>query len=183
MTTVSVKQIRARHFAIGLLMICSFLFSGCESLGRINQRLTQIVAKQPLARSAGGQYATTNTYLRSLEISNPSERVLAALAQLPEHDAMMFIAPPRNPEIELTYRVIASLSWPREVGALHCSLGDAIVRQPELLFQPRPEKRIRWLLFYRINPPVGLKPAMEIGPHLKLVPLEEMKEWIFYCRQ
>lgn len=139
-----------------------------------------VAAKQPLARSSGGQYATTDTYLRSLEIPNASERVLAAVAHLPENDAMMFIAPSRTPEIELTYRVIASLSWPREVGALHCRLGDATVPKPELLFQPRKEKQVRWLFFYRISPPAGAKSVTEIGPHLKLVPIEEAKEWTSY---
>jgi len=163
------------------LIFGGVLFSGCESLFKVNQQMTNVVARQPLARSAGGPYATTDTYLRSLEIPNPSERVLAAVAQLPENDAMMFIAPGRTPEIELTYRVIASLSWPREVGALHCRLGDATTSEPELLFQPRKEKRIRWLFFYRTSPPAGSKSVTEIGPHLKLVPIEEAKEWTSYC--
>lgn len=167
--------------AIVLLVIgCCFL-SSCESLSKANQHLTRLIAQKPLARSAGGQYATTDTYLRSLEIPKPSARLLAVVAQLPENDAMMFIAPSRTPEIELTYRVIASLSWPREVGALHCHPGDAKKHPPELLFQPRREKQIRWLLFYRISPPAGLKSVTEIGPHLKLIPLEEAKEWISYC--
>ena len=163
------------------LIFGSVLFSSCESLFKVNQKLTNVVARQPMARSAGGPYATSDTYLRSLEIPNPSERVLTAMAQVPENDAMMFIAPSRTPEIELTYRVIASLSWPREVGALHCRLGDATTIKSELLFQPRQEKQIRWLFFYRTSPPAGSKSVTEIGPHLKLVPIEEPKELSSYC--
>lgn len=181
MTIDEVKKQWLKVSAIGLLMTGGIIFSSCESLSKINQRLINIVAKQPMARSAGGQYATTDTYLRSLEIQKPSERVLATVAQLPGNDAIIFVAPSRTPEIELTYRVIASLSWPREVGALHCSLGDASGRQPELLFQPRKEKQIRWLFFYRISPPAESKSVTEIGPHLKLVPIEEAKEWTSYC--
>lgn len=181
MTIDEVKKRWLKVAAVGVLAACCCLFSACESLSKANQRLTDVAAKQPLARSAGGQYATTDTYLRSLEIPKPSERVLSAVAQLPENDAMMFVAPSRTSEIELTYRVIASLSWPREVGALHCRLGDANNLQPELLFQPRKEKQIRWLFFYRTSPPAASKSVTEIGPHLKLVPVEEAKEWTSYC--
>ncbi len=175
------NKLKFNAFLSVSLIFGGVLFSSCESIFKVNQQLTNVVAKQPLARSAGGPYATTDTYLRSLEIPNPSERVLEAVAQLPENDAMMFIAPGRTPEIELTYRVIASLSWPREVGALHCRLGDATTSKPELLFQPRQEKQIRWLFFYRISPPAGSKSVTEIGPHLKLVPIEEPKELSSYC--
>ncbi|MBP6822293.1 MAG: hypothetical protein KA368_12165 [Acidobacteria bacterium] len=181
MTINEIKKQWVKVSTVGLLTAGGIIFSSCESLSKINQQLTNVVAKQPLARSAGGQYATTNTYLSSLEIQNPSERVLAAVAQLPENDAIIFVAPSRTPEIELTYRVIASLSWPHEVGALHCSMGDANVNQSELLFQPRKEKQVRWLFFYRISPPAGLQPVTEIGSHLKLISIKETKEWISYC--
>ncbi|MBL8188611.1 MAG: hypothetical protein JNK38_11420 [Acidobacteria bacterium] len=174
-------KVKPNTFLSVSLIFGSALFSSCGSLSKVNQQLTNVVARQPMARSAGGPYATTDTYLRSLEIPNPSERVLAAVTQVPENDAMMFIAPSRTPEIELTYRVIASLSWPREVGALHCRLGDATTAKPEFLFQPRKEKQIRWLFMYRTSLPVGSKSVTEIGPHLKLVPIEEAKEWTSYC--
>ena len=181
MTIEQEKKNWFRIATLGAVITCCCFFSSCESLFKVNQQLTNVFARQPMARSAGGPYATTDTYLRSLQIPNPSERVLAAVAQVPENDAMMFIAPSRTPEIELTYRVIASLSWPREVGALHCRLGDATTSKPELLFQPRKEKQIRWLFFYRTSPPAGSKSVTEIGPHLKLVPIEEAKEWTSYC--
>ena len=162
---------------VGLLLIGSLFFSSCQPLSNANQRLANLAAGQPLARSAGGRFATSDTYLRSLEIETPSERVLAVMAKLPETDAILFASASRTPEIELTYRVIVSLGWPREVGALHCG------SSPELLFQPRREKPIRWLLFYRIAPPAELKPVAEIGQHLKLVAAEEGKEPAAYCPQ
>lgn len=180
MATIEDKRALLKFLAAGLLLIgCAGLF-GCSALSRLNNRMVRLAAPQQLARSAGGSYATTDAYLRSLEIPNPSEKVLAAISQLPKDDAILFVAASREPETELVYRVIASLSWPREVGALHCGLSG---EQPELLFQPRAGKKIRWLMFYRTAPPAGLNAPTEIGQHLKLIPIEETREWTFYCSQ
>ncbi|MEK7829895.1 MAG: hypothetical protein AAB401_02355 [Acidobacteriota bacterium] len=175
--TIESKTALLKSTAAGLLLIGCAGLLGCSAISRFNNRMAKLAAPQQLARSAGGSYATTDVYLRGLEIPNPSEKVLAAVSQLPKDDAILFVAAGHDAETELVYRSIASLSWPREVGALHCG------QNPELLFQPRAGKQIRWLMFYRIVPPAGLTPPTEIGPHLKLIPIEEAKEWISYCRQ
>lgn len=165
--------------AILLLSGCLFVAS-CRASSELKERLARLAAP-PLARSSGGSHATTDSYLRSLEVAAPSQRVLAAIAPLPKEDTMIFVAPTRDAETELTYRVIASLSWPREVGALHCDAGGG-----QLLFKPRAGKKVRWLLFYRLAPPKQSGVAAEIGPHLKLIPIEEASrkeegEWTSYC--
>ncbi len=165
-----------------LLLSGCLLGAGCRASSRFTERLANLAAP-PLARSAGGSYATTDSYLRSLEVAEPSRRVLAAIASLPENDAILFITPTQESETELAYRTIASLSWPHEVGALHCGLSGVDGGQPALLFQPRAAKQIRWLLFYRLAPPKQSTVKVEIGPHLKLTPIEEGKEWTSYCSQ
>lgn len=180
MMTIKSKTVLLKSTAASLLLIGCIGLPGCSTISSINNRMTRLVAPQQLARSAGGNYATTDAYLHRLEIPNPSEKILAAISQLPKDDAVLFVAPPRQPEIELVYRSVASLSWPHEIGALHCG------QYPELLFQPRAGKQIRWLMFYQTTPPADLerlKPPTEIGQHLKLIQIEEAKEWTSYCSQ
>jgi len=167
----------------GLLLTGSVMLFGCSSFSRVNNRTTKLVAPNQLARSAGGNFATTDSYLSALELPKPSEQVLAAVKQLPEDDAMIFIGPDSEPQTELVYRTIAYLSWPRQIGALHCG---AAGKPPTLLFKPREVKQIRWLIFYRRQVPAnlsGLPGSIELGSHLKLIPVQEIEEWTFYCSQ
>jgi hypothetical protein len=175
MKTNEKKDKLLKFTAASLLLFESFAGAGCNAASRLNQRLSKLAAPQTLARSSGGSYATTDSYLSLLEIPEPSTQVLAAVSQLPREDAIIFIAPSREPDIELVYRVIATLSWPREVGALHCS------ESPMLLFKPRAEKNVRWLLLFRIKPSQSSTVTAEIGPHLKLVSAGENAEWTSYC--
>ncbi len=158
-----------------LLLLESFAATGCRNVARVRRHLTALAAPQVPARSAGGDFATTDSYLFRLELLEPSKQVLAFLSNLPKKDAIMFIAPDRQPETELLYRTIASLGWPREMGALHC-------KEPSTpLFKPRPEKPIRWLLLYRIKPLPSSTVLAQLGEHLKLVSVKEDSEWISYC--
>ena len=166
-----------RITATFLLSGC-FLWAGCRAASRFNGRLAELVAP-PRARSSGGAYATTDTYLSPLEIAEPSVRVLAAVSPLPKEDAVLFVAPNQDAETELVYRVVASLSWPHEVGALHC--GEGV--RPSLLFESRGGRKVRWLLLYRLAPGQALTVTAEVGPHLKLIPVPEAKEWTSYCSQ
>lgn len=173
-----------------LLVFVCLVWAGCRISSGLNQRLAKLAAP-PLARSAGGSYSTTDTYLRTLEIAAPSQRVLAAISALPKEDAILFIAPNQDAETELMYRAIASLSWPHEVGALHCHQGrsdGANHDQPALLFAPRADKKTRWLLLYQLPPSQPSTVVAEIGPHLKLIRVEEPSRneagtWTSYCSQ
>lgn len=167
----------------------NLLLTGCVvalvygGLSLFKSRLTKLVAPNQFARSAGGPYATTDSYLSALELPNPSGQVLAAVSQLQSDNAMIFVGPDSEPETELVYRTIAYLSWPRQVGALHCGAKD---EQPTLLFKSREDKPIRWLIFYRRQAPAALSVlpgSMELGAHLKLTPAQERKEWTSYCSQ
>jgi len=168
------KQNLLKPLAAVFLVASVAILPGCGA----NNRLIKLAAPQPLARSAGGSYATTDVYLSGLEIPNPSERTGAVISQLPKDDAIMFIAQEQTPEIELTYRSIAYLSWPRQIGSLYCG---AKTETPVLLFKPEAEKKVRWLIFYRIQTPAALTVANEIGSHLKLIHIEEAKQWTYYC--
>lgn len=173
----------ARILAAGLLLTGSIALSGCSSLSRFNNRMTGLVAPNQLARSSGGNFAATDSYLSALEVPKPSEQVLAVVRQLPKDDAMIFIGPDSEPQTELVYRTIAYLSWPRQIGALHCG---AKGESPTLLFKPHEDKHIRWLIFYRRQVPAEvpiLPGSIELGGHLKLIPVPETKEWNFYCSQ
>lgn len=172
-----------RILTAGLLLTGSIALSGCSSLSRFNTRMAGLVAPNQLARTAGGNFATTDSYLFALEVPKPSEQVLAAVKQLPEDDALIFIGPDSEPQTELVYRTIAYLSWPRQIGALHCGVAG---EPPTLLFKPRKDKPIRWLIFYRRQVPADvstLPGSIELGSHLKLIPVPETKEWTFYCSQ
>lgn len=175
MKTNRIKDTLLKFTAASLLLLESFAGTGCNLSSRLNQRLSKLAAPQTLARSSGGSDATTDSYLSLLDIPEPSKQILAAVSPLPKEDAIIFIAPSREPELELAYRSIASLSWPHQVGALHCS------ESPELLFKPRAEKKVRWLLLFRIKPSQTSTVKAEIGPHLQLVAAIEDTEWTSYC--
>lgn len=177
---MKMKQRKNGYIVASLWLLAYLAGSGCHTLSRPNQRLSAFAASQPLARSAGGRYATTDSYLSLLEIREPSTQILAAVSPLPKDDAILFIAPHRTPEIELAYRVIASLSWPHEIGALHCGANG---ESTTLLFKPQAGKAVRWLLLFRLNPPDSSLVAAEIGPQLKLIPIKEETEWTSYCSQ
>ncbi len=131
-----------------------------------------------MARSAGGPYATTDTYLAGLQIPSPSQSVLAGLAHLAPDEAILFISPGNDPFDQLTYRVIAYLSWPRQVGALDCR-GPG--QSPVMVFQAQAGRRIA-LLYYRMSPPARIaKDSKAIGPNLTLVAVSEKAEWTSYC--
>jgi len=166
-----------------LLLIGGVVALVYGGLSLFNSRLAKLVAPNHLARSASGDYATTDSYLSTLELPNASKQVQFAVSFVPQDAAIIFVAPDSSPETELTYRTIAYLSWPHQVGALHCRANG---ESPTLLFKPREDKLIRGLMFYRQPVPAGLSAAsspLEFGPHLKLVPIQELKEWTFYCSQ
>jgi hypothetical protein len=144
-------------------------------------RFEAAVTRQPLSKTASGAYDTTDCYLSSLQIPHPSEAVMKALADVPADDALIFITSNDDERSELTYRTIAYLGWPRPIGEARCKGPGA---PPELLFQPRAEKTIKWLMFHRVAPPPDLRPtSVMIGPHLMLAPAPELKEWKSYCSQ
>lgn len=172
-----------QRFAAGFFLVCCIALGGCSSLSDSETRLAKLVAPNQLARSSGGIYATTDSYLAALGFPNASEQVQLAVSLVPQDAAILFVASDSSPETELAYRSIAYLSWPRQIGALHCGVNG---KAPTLLFQPREDQPIRWMMFYRRPVPAGLAASTEVkelGLHLKLVRVQEGKEWTFYCSQ
>ena len=78
------------------------------------------VIRQYMLGSEGGPYATTDQHLRSLEIPQPAEAVLAALKDLPKDEPIVFIIPPDLPDPYLTFYSISYLTWPRPFGKSTC---------------------------------------------------------------
>lgn len=153
-------------------------WTGASRLEAMFHRFEAAAAQRPLARAAGGVYDTTDRYLSDLQIPHPSEAVLKAFADVPADDAMIFITSSSDANSELTYRSIAYLGWPRQIGEVRCGTDGA----PELLFHPRAETRVKWLMFYRVAPPVdSTQQSRVIGQHLTLTPASELKEWRSYC--
>lgn len=142
------------------------------------QKLMPALAAKPLARSQGGVNATTDRYLLSLDLAEPSETIRQEIASLPREDGLLVITPDEQTSTDLIYRTIAYLSWPREVGAYVCG------QPPLVMFAPRTETRVRWLLLYQLKPtPAQTAQARTIGPHLTLLPLTESNQWTTYCSQ
>lgn len=133
-----------------------------------------------MSKAAGGVYDTTDRYLAPLEIPNPSEAALKAMASVPPEDAIVFVTSNDDEHSELVYRTVAYLGWPRPIGEARC--GEA-GESPQLLFQPRDGQPIKWFFFYRVRPPLELAQTSQmIGPHLILA-TAELKEWKSYCSQ
>ena len=140
------------------------------------KRVKGRVIRQYMLGSDGGPYATTDQHLRSLEIAQPAEAVLAALKHLPKDEPIVFIIPPGLPDPHLIFYSISYLTWPRPFGKLTCG------ESPGPLFLSRTAGPVKWLLFYRLNVPADLTPmARQIGPHLALVPVKELRDWGSYC--
>jgi hypothetical protein len=169
--------------AIRIISACCVIASlvlwwaGAGRLKTIFHRFEAAYAERPLASTYGGAYATTDHYLSELQVAHPSEAVLRAMGEVPSDDAMIFITLDSDERAELIYRSIAYLGWPRQIGETRCGANGAA-----LLFHPPARKPIKWLIFYRLAPPVDLmQPAQRIGPHLTLVPVTELREWKWYC--
>ncbi len=144
-------------------------------------RFQSIINRSRMSSAAGGVYDTTDRYLSFLQIPDPSESALKALADVPPEDAMVFITSSADEWSELVYRTVAYLGWPRPIGEVRCGgAGEA----PELLFHPGSGRPIKWLFFYRVKPPTELtQTSRMIGPSLILTPTSELKEWKSYCSQ
>jgi len=172
---------QTRRIIWGLMLF--LLGLGLLRLGPLKSRWPKLVRQarhliqpQGMAASAGGRYATTDTYLSVLQIPHPSEAVLAALTDVPANEAILFVGPSQEPSFGLTYQVISYLSWPRPAGAVECGQSG---QPPVWVSRPREGTKIGALLFYRLNPPAQIKESRKtIGPHLTLVPVSEQSEWI-----
>ena len=143
-----------------------------DLLDRVKARLIH----RYMLESAGGPYATTDRHLRTLEVPRPAEAVLAALKDVPEDAAIVFIMPPDLPDPLLTFYSTSYLAWPRRIGKLTCG------RSPQPVLLDGAAGPVNWLFFYRLDVPADLLPsAKKIGSHLALVPVKELREWRSAC--
>lgn len=169
-----------RTWVVKIGLACCIIAFAAFLKPTLTDRLESVVARGAMSKAAGGAYDTTDRYLSPLEIPNPSEAALKAMADVPPEDAMVFVTSNGDEHSELVYRTLAYLGWPRPIGEARC--GEA-GKPPQLLFQPRDGQRIKWLFFYRVKPPAELaQTSRTIGPHLILT-MVELKEWKSYCSQ
>jgi len=167
---------------IAFIVVGYYCANGLRRLASASaSRFESVAAWSPMSKAVGGVYNTTDRYLSSLQIPSPSEAALKAMADVPPEDAMVFITSSADEGSELVYRTVAYLGWPRPIGEARCA---AAGKAPELFFQPRAGRPIKWLFFYRIKPPPELMQASRmIGPYLVLAPSPELKDWKSYCSQ
>ncbi len=169
-----------RTRVIKIVLACCVVAFAAFLTPTLTNRFKSVVAWGPMSKAAGGVYDTTDRYLSLLDIPNPSEAVLKAMADVPPEDAMVFVTSNDDEHSELVYRTVAYLGWPRPIGEARCGEAGA---SPQLLFQPRDGRPIKWLFFYRVKPPAELaQTSRMIGPHLILA-MVELKEWKSYCSQ
>ncbi len=142
-------------------------------------RIDNVLAGTLRSMSPGGAYDTTDHFLKPLELTRPSETLMRAMEEIPTGDSALFITTSDAEESELIYRTVSYLGWPRRIGEIRC----AGTRSPtEALFLPPAGTPVKWLMFYRIDPPQDLiQAAKKIGPRLTLIPASELKEWNSYC--
>jgi len=145
----------------------------------LTNRFDNVLARSLRLKAPGGAYDTTDHFLKPLRIQNPSEMISKAMAEIATGDAVLFITVGDDEESELIYRTVSYLGWPRRIGELRCGG----TRGPtESQFLPAAGEPVKWLIFYRIDPPPELtQAAKKIGPRLTLSPAPEMKEWKLYC--
>jgi hypothetical protein len=155
-------------------MMLAWLGSSAALLGwRVPATQLRVFLGRPqMSRSAGGAYATSDCYLAALHIPRPSEAVLAAVADLPPDEGILFIGPADAPSFDLTVLVVSYLSWPRQIFSLKCG-------ERQL---PPPGGTVRHVMFYMTGPPGRMAAGQKrIGPNLSLVTAAEVAPWTSYC--
>ena len=145
----------------------------------LTNRFDNVLARSLRLKAPGGSYDTTDHFLKPLQIQNPSEMISKAISDIPTEGAVLFITVGDDEESELIYRTVSYLGWPRRIGEVRCGGTRGPTEAP---FLPAAGEPVKWLIFYRIDPPPELTQASKkIGPRLTLSPAPEMKEWKLYC--
>lgn len=181
---MTTTQLRApAHRAAWLVWVA--LTVACMGVGY--QRLAHDAPLLP--KLATGRDATSDTWLQVLEIPHPSDALRAALATIPEGEALVFVSTPsKSPK--LTWMVISMLAWPHQVGYVLCDDDGTAGHQVD------PTDHVGAVLLYRVGAAysqmaVGSTPTVRvgdrdvpsqgIGPALQLITGTETTTWPSYC--
>lgn len=126
-----------------------------------------------------GRAATSDHWLASLQLQDPSATIEAVLAaDVPTDQAIVLIGPDDDPRLTVTHFTISMLAWPRQVGLIRCTSGEP----SKITFTPTDGvgAALVW------NPTVAVEPGAPgraIGSYLRLVTGTEATQWVSFCSQ
>ena len=133
------------------------------------------------ARTAGGNYASSDRFLMVLGLNQPSETLVSLMAELPPDETAVFVGPATDPSFSQLYFTFSYLSWPHQIAVLGCGTGST---PPDVIFQPRAGAKVTRAFFYMQPPPSRLvAESRTLGPRLKLVQIAKGEEWTSSCLQ
>ncbi|MDP2289933.1 MAG: hypothetical protein Q8M22_02010 [Actinomycetota bacterium] len=137
------------------------------------------VLRQADATTQGrtGRAATTDNWLASLQVLDPSATIEAVLAaDVPVDQAIFVIGPDDDPQLTITHFTISTLAWPRQVGLIRCRTGEATD-----ITVPTSDVVGAALVWDRTRVSEPDAPGRAIGPHLRLITGTEATQWVSFC--
>ena len=114
--------------------------------------------------------------LAPLKLEEGAESVRQALARVPEKDAIVFVGPGEDPELNQILFTVSLLALPRQVGGLRCLEGAG-----EMMVPLDADQKITAVVFYRREPGTA---AERLAPQLSLLripPRSANRPWTSFC--
>ncbi|HKV10623.1 MAG TPA: hypothetical protein VJ725_20950 [Thermoanaerobaculia bacterium] len=121
--------------------------------------------------------ASSDSQLAFLKLPQGAESVRQALAQIPENEAVVFVAPGEDPKLRQVLFTVSLLALPHPVGGLRCHEGAGEIAVPL-----DADRKISAVLFYRWEP--GTAAAKRLAPELALLripPQGADRPWTSFC--
>ena len=150
-----------------LFAVASSLALGAWSLcGRIGMRALVPVSPR----------ASSDSMLAPLKLEEGAESVRQALARVPEKDAIVFVGPGEDPELNQIFFTVSLLALPRQVGGLRCLNGAG-----EMMVPLDANQKITAVVFYRWEPGTA---AERLAPQLSLLRIPRQsanRPWTSFC--
>jgi hypothetical protein len=179
---ISVRRLFSdSRYLPGILFLLGFIIFGLRAWRET--RLLWMIKDEPDGlRVALESEASADAYIRELllqegapasEISHPSLAIQKALAELPPHGSILFVAPRNQATYEVMFLVVKTLTLPRSIDLTWCE-GPAPPLGPA-------REEIAAVMYYLVAPPAEMQGAKMIIPRLILVPGSEAKKWTSFC--
>jgi hypothetical protein len=128
---------------------------------------------------ADGPLATSDDWLGVLAIPEPSQAVLAAVADLPPDRPILVVGAGQEDSTILSSFTISHLLWPRPVWYIKCV--DPPGRPPTQAWLPKSDLDTVAVLYYLVDAPTTATDVRPIGPRARLVPASQGQPWTSYC--
>ena len=107
-------------------------------------------------------------------VVRPSSKLRSILSTIPGDGTLIFVAPHSQPEADVVFQLVRTISLPRRVINAYC---DAPAKTPQLA-----EPAAGYVL-YSINPPQEARNALSFAPLLSVVVMPEVRDWTTFCSQ